>query len=102
LQSPKEFLQALNENKEFTEDDKIQQAMGIKKACGKKADEITKILLKDDKSLKDVIRDEEKLEKKIKELQSKPKTNEKLNLLGRLEFLQRNQDKAKDYKKTIK
>ncbi|EMX1906572.1 hypothetical protein AAGM05_001973, partial [Campylobacter coli] len=27
LQSPKEFLQALNENKEFTEDDKIQQAM---------------------------------------------------------------------------
>ncbi|EOG6900822.1 putative toxin [Campylobacter coli] len=102
LQSPKEFLQALNENKEFAEDDKIQQAQAIKKACGKKADEITKILLKDDKSLKDVIRDEEKLEKKIKELQSKPKTNEKLNLLGRLEFLQRNQDKAKDYKKTIK
>ncbi|EKL5209717.1 hypothetical protein PR780_001962, partial [Campylobacter coli] len=102
LQSPKEFLQALNENKEFAEDDKIQQAQAIKKACGKKADEITKILLKDDESLKDVIRDEEKLEKKIKELQSKPETNEKLNLLGRLEFLQRNQDKAKDYKKTIK
>ncbi|EAJ9903841.1 hypothetical protein E5I60_08985 [Campylobacter coli] len=102
LQSPKEFLQALNENKEFTEDDKIQQAMGIKKACGKKADEITKILLKDDKSLKDVIRDEEKLEKKIKELQSKPETNEKLNLLGRLEFLQRNQKKVKDYKDIIK
>ncbi|EAJ9642459.1 hypothetical protein FA661_09450 [Campylobacter coli] len=101
LQSPKEFLQALNENKEFTEDDKIQQAMGIKKACGKKADEITKILLKDDKSLKDVIRDEEKLEKKIKELQSKPKTNEKLNLLGRLEFLQRNQKKVKEYKDII-
>ncbi|EKA8187838.1 hypothetical protein P9H78_001797, partial [Campylobacter jejuni] len=57
LQSPKEFLQALNENKEFTEDDKIQQAQAIKKACGKKADEITKILLKDDESLKDVIRD---------------------------------------------
>ncbi|EAJ6366453.1 hypothetical protein E5I98_08985, partial [Campylobacter coli] len=102
LQSPKEFLQALNENKEFTEDDKKEQAQAIQEACGKKADEITKILLKDDKSLKDVIRDEEKLEKKIKELQSKPKTNEKLNLLGRLEFLQRNQDKAKDYKKTIK
>ncbi|EMG6702856.1 hypothetical protein V5I74_001518 [Campylobacter coli] len=101
LQSPKEFLQALNENKEFTEDDKIQQAMGIKKACGKKADEITKILLKDDESLKDVIRDEEKLEKKIKELQSKPKTNEKLNLLGRLEFLQRNQKKVKEYKDII-
>ncbi|ECL1863562.1 hypothetical protein FR601_09185 [Campylobacter coli] len=101
LQSPKEFLQALNENKEFTEDDKIQQAQAIKKACGKKADEITKILLKDDESLKDVIRDEEKLEKKIKELQSKPKTNEKLNLLGRLEFLQRNQKKVKEYKDII-
>ncbi|ELK0859659.1 hypothetical protein QJG51_001982, partial [Campylobacter coli] len=64
-------------------------------------DEITKILLKDDESLKDVIRDEEKLEKKIKELQSKPKTNEKLNLLGRLEFLQRNQKKVKEYKDII-
>ncbi|EAH8576727.1 hypothetical protein EVS15_10455, partial [Campylobacter coli] len=102
LQSPKEFLQALNDNRDFTEDDKIQQVQAIKKACGKKADEITKILLKDDKSLKDVIRDEEKLEKKIKELQSKPKTNEKLNLLGRLEFLQRNQKKVKDYKDIIK
>ncbi|EPT6753300.1 putative toxin, partial [Campylobacter jejuni] len=102
LQSPKEFLQALNENKEFTEDDKIQQAQAIKKACGKKADEITKILLKDDKSLKDVITDKDGLKEKIKELQRKPETNEKLNLLGRLEFLQRNQDKAKDYKKTIK
>ncbi|EGC9942731.1 hypothetical protein GMH47_09140 [Campylobacter coli] len=101
LQSPKEFLQALNENKEFTEDDKIQQAQAIKKACEKKADEITKILLKDDESLKDIIRDEEKLEKKIKELQSKPKTNEKLNLLGRLEFLQRNQKKVKEYKDII-
>ncbi|EHD5860288.1 hypothetical protein JQZ64_001977, partial [Campylobacter coli] len=46
-------------------------------------------------------RDEEKLEKKIKELQSKPKTNEKLNLLGRLEFLQRNQKKVKEYKDII-
>ncbi|EHK0649492.1 hypothetical protein J8510_001799, partial [Campylobacter jejuni] len=44
---------------------------------------------------------EEKLEKKIKELQSKPKTNEKLNLLGRLEFLQRNQKKVKEYKDII-
>ncbi|EOI3954136.1 putative toxin, partial [Campylobacter jejuni] len=70
--------------------------------CGKKADEITKILLKDDKSLKDVITDKDGLKEKIKELQRKPETNEKLNLLGRLEFLQRNQDKAKDYKKTIK
>ncbi|EJH0561618.1 hypothetical protein NCH93_001772 [Campylobacter jejuni] len=102
LQSPKEFLQALNENKEFTEDDKIQQAQAIKKACGKKADEITKILLKDDKSLKDVITDKDGLKEKIKELQRKPETNEKLNLLGRLEFLQRNQEKVKKHKKTIK
>ncbi|EHJ4717495.1 hypothetical protein KBM96_001951, partial [Campylobacter coli] len=102
LQSPKEFLQALNENKEFTEDDKKEQAQAIQEACGKKADEITKILLKDDKSLKDVITDKDGLKEKIKELQRKPETNEKLNLLGRLEFLQRNQDKAKDYKKTIK
>ncbi|EAK7633454.1 hypothetical protein E7O66_09360 [Campylobacter coli] len=101
LQSPKEFLQALNENKEFTEDDKIQQAQAIKKACGKKADEITKILLKDDKSLKDVIRDKDGLKEKIKELQRKPETNEKLSLLGRLEFLQRNQKKVKEYKDII-
>ncbi|EMB1202919.1 hypothetical protein U7171_001903 [Campylobacter coli] len=103
LQSPKEFLQALNENKEFTEDDKIQQAQAIKKACGKKADEITKILLKDDKSLKDVITDKQELKKKIGKLQDKQnKSPKELSLLGRLEFLQRNQDKAKDYKKTIK
>ncbi|EAJ0002557.1 hypothetical protein C6L79_08845 [Campylobacter coli] len=103
LQSPKEFLQALNENKEFTEDDKIQQAQAIKKACGKKADEITKILLKDDKSLKDVIRDKQELKKKISDLQNNQnKSTKELSLLGRLEFLQRNQDKAKDYKKTIK
>ncbi|HEF9729138.1 TPA: hypothetical protein SB132_001810 [Campylobacter coli] len=103
LQSPKEFLQALNENKEFTEDDKIQQAQAIKKACGKKADEITKILLKDDESLKDVIRDKQELKKKISDLQNNQnKSPKELSLLGRLEFLQRNQDKAKDYKKTIK
>ncbi|EKJ0757975.1 hypothetical protein PIF33_001825 [Campylobacter jejuni] len=103
LQSPKEFLQALNENKEFTEDDKIQQAQAIKKACGKKADEITKILLKDDKSLKDVIRDEEKLKKKIGKLQDKQnKSTKELSLLGRLEFLQRNQKKAEKHKDIIK
>ncbi|ELE1455912.1 hypothetical protein RDG37_001803 [Campylobacter jejuni] len=103
LQSPKEFLQALNENKEFTEDDKKEQAQAIKKACGKKADEITKILLKEDKSLKDIITDKEKLEERIGRLQdNKNKSPKELNLLGRLEFLQRNQDKAKDYKKTIK
>ncbi|SUX04551.1 Uncharacterised protein [Campylobacter jejuni] len=103
LQSPKEFLQALNENKEFAEDDKIQQAQAIKKACEKKADEMTKIILKDDESLKDVIRDKQELKKKIGKLQKIPnKSTKELSLLGRLEFLQRNQDKAKDYKKTIK
>lgn len=103
LQSPKEFLQALNENKEFAEDDKIQQAQAIKKACGKKADEITKILLKDDESLKDIITDKEKLEERIGRLQdNKNKSPKELNLLGRLEFLQRNQKKVKDYKDIIK
>ncbi|EBD1930937.1 hypothetical protein FHC44_08820, partial [Campylobacter jejuni] len=102
LQSPKEFLQALNENKEFTEDDKIQQAQAIKKACGKKADEITKILLKDDKSLKDVITDEKELKKKIGKLQDKQnKSTKELSLLGRLEFLQRNQEKVKKHKDII-
>ncbi|EAJ1865679.1 hypothetical protein CNV23_09365 [Campylobacter coli] len=102
LQSPKEFLQALNENKEFTEDDKIQQAQAIKKACGKKADEITKILLKDDESLKDIITDKEKLEERIGRLQdNKNKSPKELNLLGRLEFLQRNQKKVKEYKDII-
>lgn len=114
LQSPEDFLKALNgnENRDFTEKDKIQQAMGIKKACGKKVDEITKILLKDeeklkdiirdDENLKDIIRDEEKLEKKIEELQRKPdKTNKELSLLGRLEFLQRNQEKVKEHKDII-
>ncbi|EQB0019447.1 putative toxin [Campylobacter jejuni] len=103
LQSPKEFLQALNENKEFAEDDKIQQAQAIKKACGKKADEITKILLKDDKSLKDIITDEKELKKKIGKLQDKQnKSTKELSLLGRLEFLQRNQDKAGKHKDIIK
>ncbi|EJV0956672.1 hypothetical protein N5970_001783 [Campylobacter coli] len=103
LQSPKEFLQALNENKEFAEDDKIQQAQAIKKACGKKADEITKILLKDDKSLKDVIRDKQELKKKISDLQNNQnKSPKELSLLGRLEFLQRNQDKAGKHKDIIK
>ncbi|HHS6526805.1 TPA: putative toxin [Campylobacter jejuni] len=103
LQSPKEFLQALNENKKFTEDDKKEQAQAIKKACGKKADEITKILLKDDKSLKDVIRDKQELKKKISDLQNNQnKSPKELSLLGRLEFLQRNQDKAGKHKDIIK
>lgn len=102
LQSPKEFLQALNDNKDFTEDDKKEQAQAIQEACEKKADEMTKILLKDDKSLKDIITDKDKLKEKIEELQKEPKTNEKLSLLGRLEFLQRNQEKVKDHKDIIK
>ncbi|EAL9925285.1 hypothetical protein D0753_10070, partial [Campylobacter coli] len=103
LQSPKEFLQALNENKEFAEDDKIQQAQAIKKACGKKADEMTKIILKDDKSLKDVIRDKQELKKEIGKLQDKQnKSTKELSLLGRLEFLQRNQEKAEKHKDIIK
>ncbi|HIH2129308.1 TPA: putative toxin [Campylobacter coli] len=103
LQSPKEFLQALNDNRDFTEDDKKEQAQAIQEACGKKADEITKILLKDDKSLKDVITDKEKLEERIGRLQdNKNKSPKELNLLGRLEFLQRNQKKVKDYKDIIK
>ncbi|EAJ0004493.1 hypothetical protein B0A36_09720 [Campylobacter coli] len=102
LQSPKEFLQALNDNREFTEDDKKEQAQAIKKACGKKADEITKILLKDDKSLKDIITDEKELKKKIGKLQDKQnKSTKELSLLGRLEFLQRNQKKVKEYKDII-
>ncbi|EIY4420357.1 hypothetical protein MMX02_001855 [Campylobacter coli] len=103
LQSPKEFLQALNDNRDFTEDDKKEQVQAIKKACGKKADEITKILLKDDKSLKDVIRDKQELKKKISDLQNNQnKSPKELNLLGRLEFLQRNQDKAGKHKDIIK
>ncbi|EJF0739080.1 hypothetical protein MMW39_001828, partial [Campylobacter jejuni] len=101
-QSPKEFLQALNDNRDFTEDDKKEQAQAIKKACGKKADEITKILLKDDKSLKDIITDEKELKKKISDLQNNQnKSPKELSLLGRLEFLQRNQKKVKEYKDII-
>ncbi|EHT8997043.1 hypothetical protein KYT69_001854, partial [Campylobacter jejuni] len=103
LQSPKEFLQALNDNRDFTEDDKKEQAQAIKKACGKKADEITKILLKDDKSLKDIITDEKELKKKISDLQNNQnKSPKELSLLGRLEFLQRNQKKAEKHKDIIK
>lgn len=102
LQSPKEFLQALNDNRDFTEDDKKEQAQAIQEACGKKADEITKILLKEDKSLKDIITDKEKLEERIGRLQdNKNKSPKELNLLGRLEFLQRNQKKVKEYKDII-
>ncbi|MCV3465249.1 putative toxin [Campylobacter lari] len=103
LQSPKEFLQALNDNRDFTEDDKKEQAQAIQEACAKKADEMTKILLKEDKSLKDIITDEQELKKKISDLQdNQNKSPKELSLLGRLEFLQRNQDKAKKHKSIIK
>ncbi|EJY9226871.1 hypothetical protein OHQ98_001726, partial [Campylobacter jejuni] len=63
----------------------------------------TKIILKDDKSLKDIITDEKELKRKIGKLQDKQnKSPKELSLLGRLEFLQRNQDKAKDHKDIIK
>ncbi|EAI9072834.1 hypothetical protein C0T11_09340, partial [Campylobacter jejuni] len=85
------------------EDDKKEQAQAIKKACGKKADEMTKIILKDDKSLKDIITDEKELKRKIGKLQKIPnKSPKELSLLGRLEFLQRNQKKVKDHKDIIK
>ncbi|EJO0336948.1 hypothetical protein NQ374_001966, partial [Campylobacter coli] len=62
----------------------------------------TKILLKDDESLKDVIRDKQELKKKIGKLQKIPnKSTKELSLLGRLEFLQRNQKKVKEYKDII-
>ncbi|QOR00524.1 putative toxin [Campylobacter sp. 2014D-0216] len=103
LQSPKEFLQALNENRDLTEDDKKEQAQAIQEACEKKADEMTKILLKEDKSLKDIITNKQELKKKISRLQdNQNKSPKELSLLGRLEFLQRNQDKAKKHKSIIK
>ncbi|MGH2327475.1 putative toxin [Campylobacter taeniopygiae] len=102
LQSPEDFLKALNENREFTKDDKIQQAQAIQEACEKKAEEMTKILLEDDKSLKDILKDEKKLEERIDKLRKNPKTNKELSLLGRLEFLQTNQKKVKNYQKIIK
>ncbi|HEH4569533.1 TPA: hypothetical protein SG323_001862, partial [Campylobacter coli] len=63
----------------------------------------TKIILKDDKSLKDIITDEKELKRKIGKLQKIPnKSTKELSLLGRLEFLQRNQKKVKDHKDIIK
>ncbi|MCW1605370.1 hypothetical protein OLU51_00575 [Campylobacter jejuni] len=60
-------------------------------------------MLKDDKSLKDIITDEKELKKKIGKLQKIPnKSTKELSLLGRLEFLQRNQEKAEKHKDIIK
>ncbi|HAA1992302.1 TPA_asm: hypothetical protein GD863_09310, partial [Campylobacter jejuni] len=55
-----------------------------------------------DKSLKDIITDEKELKKKISDLQNNQnKSPKELSLLGRLEFLQRNQKKVKEYKDII-
>ncbi|HDZ5066349.1 TPA: hypothetical protein RTH01_001651 [Campylobacter jejuni] len=99
LQSPKEFLEALNEDRKFAQEDKKEQTQAIQEACQKKADEMEKILIKDNKNLKNIIADEKKLDKKIREL--KKTSTKELSLIGRLEFLQKNRQKAKNYGKNI-
>ncbi|HED8364722.1 TPA: hypothetical protein R6D75_001268 [Campylobacter jejuni] len=102
LQSPKEFLEALNEDRKFTQNDKEEQAQAIQEACQKKADEMEKILIKDNKRLKDIIADEKKLKKEIENLKkNENKSTKELSLQGRLEFLQKNRQKAKNYGKNI-
>lgn len=103
LQSPEDFLKALNGNRDFTEKDKIQQAQAIQESCNKKAKEMKSLLVERYKGIEKVVNNDDKLKQTIGELRKKPnKTNKELSLLGRLEFLQRNQEKVKDYKKTIK
>ncbi|HEC2791816.1 TPA: hypothetical protein R2M45_001695, partial [Campylobacter jejuni] len=102
LQSPKEFLEALNEDRKFTQNDKEEQAQAIQEACQKKADEMEKILIKDNKRLKDIIADEKKLKKEIENLkENQNKSTKELSLIGRLEFLQKNRQKAKKHKEII-
>lgn len=103
MQSPEDFLKALNGNRDFTEKDKIQQAQAIQESCNKKAKEMKSLLVERYKGIEKVVNNDDKLKQTIGELRKKPnKTNKELSLLGRLEFLQRNQEKVKDYKKTIK
>ncbi|WP_300792799.1 putative toxin [Helicobacter sp. UBA3407] len=98
LQTPKEFHRMLNENRDFTQEDKLAQAQAIQKACELRVSEMEKIILKQDKSLKDIINDEKKLKEKIENLRKEPnRTTKETSLLGRLEFLQMNKKKAKDY-----
>lgn len=98
LQTPKEFHRMLNENRDFTQEDKLAQAQAIPKACELRVSEMEKIILEQDKSLKDIINDEKKLKEKIKNLQDKKgKTSQETSLLGRLEFLQMNKKKAERY-----
>ncbi|HDZ5073057.1 TPA: hypothetical protein RTH05_001700, partial [Campylobacter jejuni] len=73
-------------------------------------DEMEKILIKDNKRLKDIITDEDRLKEEIERLENKKNkpqlhgeiSNKELSLLGRLEFLQKNRQKAKNYGKNIK
>lgn len=98
LQTPKEFHRMLNENRDFTQEDKLAQAQAIPKACELRVSEMEKIILEQDKSLKDIINDKEELKKKIKNLQNTPnRTTKETSLLGRLEFLQMNKKKAERY-----
>ncbi|HDZ5073062.1 TPA: hypothetical protein RTH05_001705, partial [Campylobacter jejuni] len=65
-------------------------------------DEMEKILIKDNKRLKDIIADEKKLKKEIENLKkNENKSTKELSLQGRLEFLQKNRQKAKNYGKNI-
>lgn len=103
LQTPKEFLQSLNSSREFDkEKDKRSQAQAIPKACELRVSEMEKTILEQDKSLKDIINDKEKLEEKIKNLQNTPnRTTKETSLLGRLEFLLMSKNKAEDYKNIV-
>ncbi|WP_273211846.1 putative toxin [Helicobacter rodentium] len=102
LQTPKEFHRMLNENRDFTQEDKLAQAQAIPKACELRVSEMEKIILEQDKSLKDIINDKEELKKKIKNLQNTPnRTTKETSLLGRLEFLLMSKNKAEDYKNIV-
>ncbi|HDZ5135988.1 TPA: hypothetical protein RTH43_001665, partial [Campylobacter jejuni] len=59
-------------------------------------------MIKDNKRLKDIIADEKKLKKEIENLKkNENKSTKELSLQGRLEFLQKNRQKAKNYGKNI-
>lgn len=112
LQTPKEFHRMLNggdkywkdrkernmTQKDIEKDIKKQQAEATQKACELRASEMEKIILEQDESLKDIINDKTELDKKIHNLQDKPnRTAKETSLLGRLQFLQMNQNKAERY-----
>ncbi|HDZ5145818.1 TPA: hypothetical protein RTH45_001767, partial [Campylobacter jejuni] len=65
-------------------------------------DEMEKILIKDNKRLKDIIADEKKLKKEIENLKkNENKSTKELSLQGRLEFLRNNRQKARKHKEII-